>query len=229
VIVLKDVSFVQLQQLIEFLYLGTIRVSEEEQFHGILKSLRIDVPAAVTQPAVKVTPAEEVVIKQEPLDEEQVIEMQPSLPPPPEIKQEPEIEVTEPQQVAQAPPVQKYVTVKRIMAPPNIRIKQSPPVSVKQSPPSSIKLPMRILQGITVQRLPTGHHARLIHSPTVKIAACCFCGKAFSINKRKNAHEKLCMKNPERPSSQCPYCPMILHSPQYIATHIQKVHYENLM
>lgn len=53
---------------------------------------------------------------------------------------------------------------------------------------------------------------------------CSYCEKLFSVNKRRNAHEKFCFKNPSRPSSQCPYCPMILCNPMYISTHIKKVH-----
>lgn len=56
------------------------------------------------------------------------------------------------------------------------------------------------------------------------IFRCSHCTKAFTVNKRRNAHEKYCFKNPSRPPSQCPFCPMVLCNPAYIATHIRKVH-----
>jgi hypothetical protein len=58
----------------------------------------------------------------------------------------------------------------------------------------------------------------------VPVFRCSHCSKAFTVNKRRNAHEKYCFKNPSRPSSQCPYCPMVLCNPMYIGTHIKKVH-----
>lgn len=90
---------------------------------------------------------------------------------------------------------------------------------VKKSDGSFIneRSPIKIIQGMKISKLP--QKSAQPAPPTVRqpayekrvtpIFRCSHCAKAFSVNKRRNAHEKFCFKNPTRPSSQCPFCPMV--------------------
>jgi hypothetical protein len=116
---------------------------------------------------------------------------------------------------------------------------------VKKSDGSFVseRSPVRIVQGVKIQKVgqPSmakhlipmrpqvvqGNRVMLMPSEgkrMMPLFRCSHCSKAFNVNKRRNAHEKYCFKNPSRPSSQCPYCPMVLCNPMYITTHIRKVH-----
>ncbi|KAG5668624.1 hypothetical protein PVAND_016559 [Polypedilum vanderplanki] len=116
---------------------------------------------------------------------------------------------------------------------------------VKKSDGSFVseRSPVKIIQGVKIQKVNQPGTAQqfipmrpqVVH-PTTRMTMisnekrilphfrCSHCSKAFTVNKRRNAHEKYCFKNPSRPSSQCPYCPMVLCNPMYINTHIKKVH-----
>jgi hypothetical protein len=84
----------------------------------------------------------------------------------------------------------------------------------------SQRRPIQIIQGMKIQKISP------VPIPAAKscVFRCGYCNKAFAVNKRRNAHQKYCFRNPQRPSSQCPYCPMVLCNPTYIQTHIRKVH-----
>lgn len=91
----------------------------------------------------------------------------------------------------------------------------------------SERSPIKIVQGSRIQgALPvvTRRSDQSMHPKQSSVFKCSHCNKSFSVNKRRNAHEKFCFKNPSRPPSQCPFCPMVLCNPMYISTHIRKVH-----
>lgn len=103
----------------------------------------------------------------------------------------------------------------------------------------SERSPIKIVQGMRIQKIQskslpatpvpvtvTQDKRKTFHIENRPVAhfKCSHCNKAFSVNKRRNAHEKFCFRNPTRPSSQCPYCPMVLCNPAYIQVHIRKVH-----
>lgn len=89
---------------------------------------------------------------------------------------------------------------------------------VKKSDGSFVseRSPIKIIQGMKISKLPkkplpntTIQVTSTLEKRVLPVFRCSHCSKAFSVNKRRNAHEKFCFKNPSRPPSQCPYCPMV--------------------
>lgn len=95
---------------------------------------------------------------------------------------------------------------------------------VKKSDGSFVseRAPIKIIQGMKIQKISSSNQITQVKTirpimqaekKSMPIFRCSHCAKAFSVNKRRNAHEKFCFKNPTRPSSQCPFCPMVLCNP----------------
>jgi hypothetical protein len=107
----------------------------------------------------------------------------------------------------------KAILIRRVKKSDGSIVSERSPIKIVQGLRSSGSLPMLTPQGIKMQQ-----------RANMTVFKCSHCNKAFSVNKRRNAHEKFCFKNPSRPASQCPFCPMVLCNPMYISTHIRKVH-----
>lgn len=107
----------------------------------------------------------------------------------------------------------KAILIRRVKKSDGSIVSERSPIKIIQGVRGPGSLPVIASHGIQRQQKTS--------SPTFK---CSHCNKAFTVNKRRNAHEKFCFKNPSRPASQCPFCPMVLCNPMYISTHIRKVH-----
>jgi len=107
----------------------------------------------------------------------------------------------------------KAILIRRVKKSDGSIVSERSPIKIIQGLRGPGSLPVISSQGM--------QRTQKTSSPVFK---CSHCNKAFSVNKRRNAHEKFCFKNPSRPASQCPFCPMVLCNPMYISTHIRKVH-----
>ncbi|XP_070496557.1 transcription activator GAGA-like [Chironomus tepperi] len=107
----------------------------------------------------------------------------------------------------------KAILIRRVKKSDGSIVSERSPIKIIQGMRGTGSLPMLGTQAVQRQQKTS--------QPVFK---CSHCNKAFTVNKRRNAHEKFCFKNPSRPASQCPFCPMVLCNPMYISTHIRKVH-----
>lgn len=227
-IVLKDISYQHLQQIMTYIYCGTVNIAqnEVETFRSILESLKIefeqgsdddDSEAEIIEPEFEETidleePSFEsstiypdVSIKEEPKDNEYQ-----------DIKEEavPEMEALDDDHEAKTQ--DERVRIQQFRKIINFPTRFAKPVQkiIHVQPTADGK--------ISVERVVP--NKKLLKFMNENPSLCPFCRKQFKTTKHRNEHVKYCFDNPNRIVSNCPICGKSVCDPYYLRKHLRNVH-----
>jgi hypothetical protein len=219
--VLKDVSYKHLQQVMTYIYCGTVDIPEQEvaTFRDILDSLKIqydeddeddfDFEASGGEPEIEEPLFESssstfpsFFIKEEPKDDYSI-----------DFKEdESEMEVME--EVKERPEPQKRMQEFRRI---NITEISNKPATIRFQPSSDGKVSLgRVVPNRKLQQF-------MVEHPSL----CPFCRKLFKTTKHRNEHVKYCFDNPNRIVSNCSICGKSVCDPYYLRKHLRNVHGQN--
>jgi hypothetical protein len=214
-IVLKDVSYPHLQQMLQYIYVGTCSISQEdtEEFKKVLESLKIpfeednetehdesdresgsedfsglhDEEMEADDAELELPPWNNVKVKEEPADS-----------PSSATSETPRGSRTDSQQPHHAESSTTYG--------------DSAVVRYKCVTDGKISME-KVVPSKKIQKYMNDHPG-----------TCPFCEKLFKTAKHRNEHVKYCFQNPNRVVSVCPLCNKNVCDPYYLRKHIKNVH-----
>lgn len=206
-IVLKDVSYKHLQQVMTYIYCGTVDIPEQEVkiFRSILDSLKIQYeeddddgdfgepePEQSTFETSSAFPS--FTIKEEPKDDFSI-----------DFSNDLEMEALD--ENSSEPPEGQNIFQE-------FTNKEPKPLAIRFQPAVDGKVSLgRVVPNRKTQQFMVDH-------PMI----CPFCRKYFKTTKHRNEHVKYCFDNPNRVVSNCPICGKSVCDPYYLRKHMRNVH-----
>lgn len=227
-IVLKDISYQNLQQIMTYIYCGSVDIAQKEveTFRGILESLKIEFEQGSdgddSEPEIIEPEFEETIDVEEPSFESSAIYPDVS------IKEEPKDNEYEDMKEEVAPEIEALDDNHEAKTQDErIRIQQFRKIL---NFPSRFAKPVQKI--IRIQPSPDGKisiervvpNKKLLKFMNENPSLCPFCRKQFKTTKHRNEHVKYCFDNPHRIVSNCPICGKSVCDPYYLRKHLKNVH-----